>query len=430
MRNLIPVDDRKIRKQAFSRVDRLLKKLQRMEANVESFYDRDQRLFHDWFELTFRTQKQRMSDLQTEYRDLAEFHNWMIALAQMEDLSLAEAAVRLSDERARYEVGTVEERWKIDEIRRLREEYIRAESEREHRRARRDANEEEPMRYSPPDDEDLEELALLAELPNDELENWVADPDIAFLLLGKTLRAAHYSNDYRLFFRIWDVLHPNIQRQFSRAFQKHRGESLEALIEEMREDKGESEIANAQNAHEFAEGSFAEETQAQPKERGQTAAEKEESLKLVYRQLARKLHPDMHVGDSRESADWRKGIWLRVQQAYQNKNSRELSKLFHLVLLRTRELNDLRLSELHLSHQWLEDEIAQTADSISNLRRQPAWGFSRRKDFAPVERKLERKLSKDMRALEDQVFELKSHHAFLVRMGRADSAGRRRRHRR
>jgi hypothetical protein len=54
MSNLIVVNDQEIRKKAFSRIDRLLKKLQRMEANLESFFERDKRLFGEWFDLIWR----------------------------------------------------------------------------------------------------------------------------------------------------------------------------------------------------------------------------------------------------------------------------------------------------------------------------------------------------------------------------------------
>ncbi len=64
---------------------------------------------------------------------------------------------------------------------------------------------------------------------------------------------------------------------------------------------------------------------------------KVETFKLLYRQLARKLHPDMNASD--QESDWRKSMWLRVQQAYKIEDKKEMTKLFHLVLLRNSDGN-------------------------------------------------------------------------------------------
>ncbi len=425
MRSLILVDDRKIRKQAFTQVDRLLKKLQRMEANLELFYECDQRLFNDWFDLTFREQKQKLASLQGEYRELAEFHNWMMALSQMADLSLPQAAVHLRDEERLYRDGSDQDRRNIDAARALRDEFIRTQGEREFRRAQRarsrDEAHEDVPRQTVPDPADIEELELLARLSDAEIADWCADSDVAFLLLGKALRVGAFCQNYRLFFRLWDSIHPGIQTQFATDFKKRTGVSLFTAIEKMRATVKVEDDEPAETESESATGAEVSEDAAPPVDFA-----KIETLKLTYRQLARKLHPDMNGTDSAATVDWRKKMWLRVQTAYKSKDTKELTKLFHLVLLRSRELNDLRLSELHLSHQWLEDEIEQTEEYVRNLRKQPAWGFSRRKDISTISSKLERQISKDSKTLAEQVVDLRIHHSFLERMGRADSRGKRR----
>ncbi len=395
MANLILIDDKKIRKQAFSKLEKLLKKLQRMETNVESFHERDERLFKEWFELTFREQQQQVAALRGQYRELADFHNQMHALAQMEDLSLPEAAFILREEERLLHSGSEEQRRLINDARRLREQFVHSQSERNEKRFEREDDEASEDRYIPPDEEDMEESELIAQLDDEELREWCASSKSAFILLGKTLRVASFTKDFTLFFRLWDVTHVKVQEQFARRFMKEHGYSLIEVIEEMR---------GRVNDGESVEGA------------------KLEALKLTYRQLARKLHPDMHAAAKSESADWRKKMWERVQEAYKRQDGKALNKLFHLVLLRGRELEQLRLSELHMSHKWLADEIEQTNHHVKKLRRQPAWGFSRRKDFQPIKQKLEREMAKVRDSLEEQVIELRTHHAFLERMGR-ESAG-------
>lgn len=451
MGQLILVDDRKIRQKAYSRVEKLLKKLSRMEANVESYFDRDKRLFNDWFELTFRDQRAQLEALRTQYRDLAEFHNQMHALAEMEGLALAQAAYIIREEERIYQQGTAAERQKIEELRRLREAYVDSLAERQNERARRRRarDQEDEMADSSsqrsdtraPDPADIEELELLAELTDTEIEEWCADPEVAFLILGKTLKLASFTKNYTLFYRLWELIHPKIQAQFARDFKKSSGVSLYDVIEKLKAkhppESGAGAGSGSGSGKKHQTGSRESAYQVeQEDEFAQAKPTAADSLKLMYRQLARKLHPDMFVasdnGHENENEPWRKKMWLRVQVAYKEEDLKQLTRLYHLILLKSRELNDFRLSDLDLSHEWLADEIGQTEDYIRSLRRQPAWGFSRRKDLSTVTRKLGRDLDKDVRALETQVTDLRIHHSFLERMGRemAGKSSTLRRHRR
>lgn len=419
MRNLILIDDMELRKKAFSRIDRLLKKLQRMEANLESFFNRDKRLFGEWFDLTFRSRREQLDLLRGEYRDLVEFHNWMHALADMEDLPVSEAAVIIREEIRLYREGNYEDRLRIDRARALRDEFVRAQLEENQRkqskrRAAREENEMNRARSQSLDPADIEELEHLNELSNEEIEEWCSDSEVAQMFLGKILRVASFTGDYHLFFRVWDLLHPKQQQQFSREFQRKTGESLTDVLASMREKVEMDDVADdAMSAGPKAAAPAAPEP----------LAPKVETFKLLYRQLARKLHPDMN--NTPDEADWRKSMWLRVQAAYKIEDTKEMTKLFHLVLLRSRDWQALRISELHITHEWLADEISTTNDYLKDLRKQPAWGFSRRKNFAPIEKKIERDLARERKILEEQVTDLRVHHNFLERMGRESKRNRR-----
>jgi DnaJ-domain-containing protein 1 len=318
----------------------------------------------------------------------------------MEDISLPEAAVRIREEERLYREGTPKDRMRIDELRRLREAFIRAQLDRANSRERKRANREEKTEADDQSYGQAEVTRALGRLNDEEIEEWCADPEIAFLFLGDTLKAGHAKGDFKLFFRVWDLTHPKIQKQFATEYRKEFGSSLFDVLEKMRAGEA-TEMGGA----------------APP-------ANPLESLKLLYRQLVRKLHPDVNGQESFIKESWRHTMWQRVQTAYQGENLPLLNKLFHITLLRGNELSNLRVADLKTSQKWLEDEISETEHSIKSLRNKPAWGFSRRKDLKPLALKLERQMEKDRAKLEEQVVDLRMHIVFMERMGRDQMRGR------
>ena len=51
-----------------------------------------------------------------------------------------------------------------------------------------------------------------------------------------------------------------------------------------------------------------------------------ETVKLIYRQLVRKLHPDLQEGEKQQTI-WQKKIWMRAQLAYQSKDLSKISSV-------------------------------------------------------------------------------------------------------
>jgi hypothetical protein len=95
LKHLLVIDDQRICKVAFSEAEKLIKKMDRLEQDLESFHVQDQRLFSSWFDLTFRKEQQQIVERHEEHRALAKFHNWMIAIAQQLDISLPAALLIL-----------------------------------------------------------------------------------------------------------------------------------------------------------------------------------------------------------------------------------------------------------------------------------------------------------------------------------------------
>lgn len=403
MRTLIRIDDKKLRQQAFASAQTLLKKLDRLERQIETFERRDQRQFHDWHELMFRERRQRVERVRDEYRKLCELYNAMIALSRQENLALPDALVFLRSEEERYRSGSAEVRRDIEEKRLAREEFARLEAEDEMREAQRREEKQkrkaEKTEASEKQERD-EELAAIMAMDDEEVLQWCKSPEIVGAWLWLGIWAARENGDARAFFRVWSLTDNKLQKLFTRRFESEYGIPLKEVMDKMRglqdSDPKRPDPQPANPGGDFAgPGSV---TALSPELRAET-------IKLVYRQLVRKLHPDLQAHEGAQSV-WQKKIWFRVQQSYRERDLEGLDKLLRLVLLRSGELNALRLSEIVASRQWLESELGQTERGIRDLRRSPAWGFSTRKDYAPVVRKVEKQLEAERLAVESSLFEL------------------------
>ena len=85
LKHLLVIDDKRIRKDAFAQAEKLIKKIARLEADLDSFHVQDQRLFSNWHELSFRKEREMISDRREEHRKLGKFHNSIIAIAAAGD---------------------------------------------------------------------------------------------------------------------------------------------------------------------------------------------------------------------------------------------------------------------------------------------------------------------------------------------------------
>lgn len=102
-----------------------------------------------------------------------------------------------------------------------------------------------------------------------------------------------------------------------------------------------------------------------------------ERLKMVYRRLVRRLHPDMQ-GPQMDATErrWQKKIWHLSQLARQRADVDELNALYKVSLLRQMELSELTIADAHEVHAWLRNEMDRIDGEINELRAHPAWGFS------------------------------------------------------
>lgn len=196
-----------------------------------------------------------------------------------------------------------------------------------------------------------------------------------------------------VFLKIWKLTPHKKQIEFNKIFREEFGISLKETLEAM-QDMCEVPTPEASSA-EAVRASLASDA---------------EYVKLLYRKLVRRLHPDLN-GKAQVQLPWHRKIWERVQHAKSDRN--ELEKLWRLFLIRSKDHRELTVSELYESQRWLCDELNRLNREARGLKRLPAWGFSRRKDYAPVHRKTEKQILKELWTIEEQVAEFKKQHDLM-----------------
>ena len=337
-----------------------------------------------------------------------------------------------------YKRGSEAQRAKIDVARNQREEFIRKEMEKEFGiGADFGASEDDDLNddfdeendLPPPDPDGEAELNAIREMRDKKLHKICRDHDGAFGMLFTIFQFARTDEDYALFLRVWDQVPHKHQVSFGKEFSAQTGSSIKKFIDELREQvthnsSADSEGRGDQNEeHDGFSDDFIGARSSRKTSSKKLSPEEREGIKLLYHKLVRHLHPDLQA-DGRGQSHWQKKIWNRVQNANRALNKRELEKLFRLILIRSRNLNDLTLSEIKDSQAWLKEELDELSREARDLKKLPAWGFSRLKDYSGLKRKLEKPFEIELRQIQEMINELREQHSFLEMMGRASPARR------
>ena len=122
-------------------------------------------------------------------------------------------------------------------------------------------------------------------------------------------------------------------------------------------------------------------------------------LKELYRALVRRLHPDSQREMTPQKTEW----WHQAQAAYEAGDADQLE-----VILTLCEIGDTGTTA-HTSASLLQRITAQLKNSLrqikrqlAELRREPAWNFSRRADKDVLALQMRRALTEDLQRLRDQ----------------------------
>lgn len=388
MKALLIIDNSKIRSEALAEAQQWMQQWDLLEKDLRTFHDHDQPLFSSWFDLSFHAQQERLSHLQTEMRELARFHNWLVASSKMYHISMTQALHLLRTEEQQYQNGSPEVKVRIEEKRRQRDDFIQNEMQ-------KGPEEEKGSHVQPSSPRDEEEEIIFTEITrmnNRKIQLICKNRTDAFRLLGLSLSLARSEEDKAVFLKVWDLVPRQHQDSFSMHFTKETGTSLRKAIAEMRE-----EIDNTQPRPQVL-------PTTEP-----TSNTTIEELKLLYRKVVRRLHPDLQPMTSL----WQKKMWVRVQAAHKEQDSRELQKILRLSLIRSGDLQELSLSEILESQSWWKEEWLAIRNEIQELKKQPAWNFSQNKDHSSLHKKIDLSLKADVRHLSQQIYELRAEHQIL-----------------
>ena len=147
-------------------------------------------------------------------------------------------------------------------------------------------------------------------------------------------------------------------------------------------------------------------------ERGQDSAHghatsmgRTQSLKQLYRSIARVLHPDLNAELTAE----RKDLWQRVQNAYIDRDLAVMQSLSVLVQLACGEVSEqTQISGLWAAFQDLKARLGQVQRELASLKKEPSWGFAEKsqKQLNLLARKIEGTFRNDLAQAEGILQEL------------------------
>jgi hypothetical protein len=306
-------NDQQFHRQIFQNAKAILKKIERLEAKIQSFHQEDQRLFKEWEQAVFHEKRLQLASLQNRCYVLTHFHNRILATSRLLKVSISSAYQILKDEEEVFETGSEQTRALLKRTWAERDQF---------------AN---------------EEVAKAAET----------------------------------------TMHQKTRKADSK------------------------KIKDKENAF----------IQASPFLGVQLPWENpREELRLTYRKLVRKLHPDSMAMISWSSAanmEWMSRYWHQAQDAYQARDQATLGKLYFMTLIHLQEVSSMTLAEIKDTANWLQQyyEILQTKADV--FKRSRAWGFSKRKTYQPLIKAITKDLSKQMAPLDKQIQYLDFYHKML-----------------
>ena len=119
----------------------------------------------------------------------------------------------------------------------------------------------------------------------------------------------------------------------------------------------------------------------------------EESLKFIYRNLVRILHPDYRKDEDARADE----LWHEVQNAYQKKDIERLNTLYALYNIRKGNFREnFTISQIQNVEEEFKLQLKQIRQNIRLAKKQPAWGFSRLKDRKKIHSDLSKKLKMEL----------------------------------
>ena len=149
------------------------------------------------------------------------------------------------------------------------------------------------------------------------------------------------------------------------------GEAFQDFGEGDDDDWDEDDFGNGSRSQRFSQNRYQKGTGRNALE-NESFVSKEDQLKLVYRKLVRKLHPDHRKQTSKELEE----MWHEVQDAYQQGNLTRLESLDGLSdMLLTSEKSKLSIWQILSITKIYKQKLKALKGHINLAKKQPAWKF-------------------------------------------------------
>lgn len=449
-RDVLVINDQLIRQKYFAEANQIVNKIESLERNIAKFHASDQIRFDAWYGLTFNDDLLLIERTQNDFRQIIEFHNWVVAASRMMNIDLPEAFILMQEEQHRFKSGTPAEREKIKQDREKRNAFIEADSNPKY-----DEESSFGQDDSDPETEALDaifqqlestllsldheilstseqRLQRIAELNPETLELAMQDQQTSFLLFHLGITWGELKHDYFFFLQIWRLFSTVQKTYFADVYEFVSGQSVRQLLLRIgKKSDLNYESENSDDKHDaggdssdediYFDDEFLKSGQTKKKLKSKMDPLEDEKIKQLYRKLVRKLHPDAQGPETVES--WMKRFWQRVQDAYKSKDAETLERLFKLTLLRTNSLNQLTFDEIGQAKSWLQKDLAGLQNEKSQLKRSMAWGFTDLKDFKALSRKIRKEFEATRNSILSEIQKVKNQHQVLQAMAFNENRG-------
>jgi|GEM_PF-6789996 len=356
-RSLLVIDDSKIREESAADAKKVLRKLERLEAKLASFSEVDQRLYEEWYQKAFGPSLREKETKTKELETLREFHFEVKAIARHRKIPLSGAYRWALEEKRLLESGDENTRGEIKKIQRERQLFLWDEEDKEDERLREEARLREERRRK----------RWQKRYQGSEWQQWNEDNA--------------------------EVFAENIERAMAE-FQEEESKDGEKAQQEAAEHPIENEMIEEENCR--------------------FSPEDEERLKLLYRQLARLIHPDLRRERNDGRMDpWQLELWTKAQENLQCRNLWGMRECLRMAQFRLNQLSNLTVAELRATRSKLESDLFYVNALSRRKRRLPAWNFSRKKLSPSMVYKLTHQLRYECSILDIYLSSLKTEHKRL-----------------
>jgi adenylate kinase family enzyme len=424
-RSLLIIDETPLKIDNANITKKLLSNIKKHEEKIKKFSTQDVELYEAWFRSTFSKLTEKIDDMHRNYQKLAIRWNNIAAIADMDQISTEEAYLQVIREEEILKSGTDKEKEELKKINKKRDSWIDDKVKEEYSS---DFEEDEDDYFDDEENNILGNLSqakniiMLAGLEMMYQHVWKLKPskvkwkNDGVNYLSMAFLRCNALGEWELFDEAMDLAPTDIINRFKIEFKRNEGIDFDRNI---------SDIKKQSQKNTKSHGKFNDETEDYEKQSDEIKHEYidkkkntkiedqlnlDVALKNVYRKLVRKLHPD-HCNIKDANYNWN-DLWLQVQMAYKNKDTQKLNEFYYL----TGYLYDqfsLSLSEYKTLNTYLEDEVTRLNYESAHMNKHPAWGFSKKKTVASIEKKIKKKLTADFDEITEKVGELDNRFWYL-----------------